>query len=861
MGRSPESAPLRVMRHSSPRSAVTDRRYKRRPWRAAVVVAILAVAGTANSADVPPLLPPEQMNASEIQLALQKLNVLGRVLYIAAHPDDENTNLMAFWANGSLYDAAYLSVTRGDGGQNILGPELGERLGVIRTEELLDARRIDHARQFFTRALDFGFSKTADETLHIWNHDKILADVVWVIRNFRPDVIVTRFSPEDDKTHGHHTASAILAGEAFSAAADANRFPEQLALVKPWQATRLVWNTSPFFFTNRNLPFDPTGLTVLEAGGYNSLLGKAYTEIAAASISMHKSQGVGGLPRRGARKEYFKPLKGPPITSSLFEGIDTSWSRVPNSESVATESREITSKFNPADPAASVPDLWKLRQTMSGIQDESWIPEKKAELDKIIAACLALHVEASTATETFTPGQTAAIKLEAINRSNIPVTLQELRFPNTGDSSKIDAALPSNELITKDLSCRIPNDAPYSQPYWLRKPASLGTFAVDDQKLIGLPENPPALPVEIVLQVNGQELRYIVDTKYRTADAVTGEPPRPLVVAPPVFVNVLDSVFVFPTNQPKPVSVRVTAAAGPVKGELKLDAPQGWQVSPASLPIDLKAPGAETVATFTVKPPQQDSQGALRAIASVDGRDYSLERVRISYPHIGVQTLMPPAQAKLVRADIRKRGEHIGYIPGAGDDVPESLGQIGYSVKLLSEPEITAKNLAQFSAVVLGIRAYNTQDRISNWLPELFAYVKDGGVAIAQYNTTADLKTNQLGPYPLEISRDRVTDENAQVRVLAPNNPLMNIPNKITPKDFDGWVQERGLYFPNKWDPAWTPILSCNDPKEKPLDGGLLVAKSGKGFFIYTSYSWFRQLPAGVPGAYRLFANMLSLGK
>ena len=861
MGRSPESALRRVARDSISRPAVIDRRYRKRCWRAAVVVAILAVAGTARSTDAPPLLPPEQMNASEIQLALQKLNVLGRVLYIAAHPDDENTNLMAFWSNGSLYDAAYLSVTRGDGGQNILGPELGERLGVIRTEELLDARRIDHARQFFTRALDFGFSKTADETLHIWDHDKILADVVWVVRNFRPDVIVTRFSPEDDKTHGHHTASAILAGEAFSAAADPNRFPEQLAFVKLWQATRLVWNTSPFFFTNRNLPFDPTGLMVLEAGGYNPLLGKAYTEIAAASISMHKSQGVGGLPRRGARKEYFKPLKGQPITSSLFEGIDTSWSRIPNSEPIVAEIRQIISKFDLADPAASVPELFKLRQAMNGIQDESWIAEKKADLDKIIAACLGLHVESSTATETFTPGQAAAIKLEAINRSSVPVTLREVRFPNTGDSSKIDAALPSSELVTKDLSCRIPDDALYSQPYWLRKPASLGTFAVDDQKLIGLPENPPALPVEIVLQVNGQELRYIVNTKYRTADAVAGEPPRPLVIAPPVFANVVNSVFVFPTNQPKPLSVHVTAATGPAKGELKPAVPKGWEVSPASIPIDLKSADAETTGTFTVKPPDQNSEGTLRAIVSIDGRDYSFERVRISYPHIGVQTLMPPAEAKLVRVDIRKKGDRIGYIPGAGDDVPESLRQIGYSVKILSEPEITVKNLAQFSAVVLGIRAYNTQDRISNWLPELFDYVKQGGVVIAQYNTLAELKTNQLGPYPLEISRDRVTDENAEVRILAPNHPLMTTPNKITSKDFGGWVQERGLYFPNKWDPAWTPILSCNDPKENPLDGGLLVAKFGKGFFIYTSYSWFRQLPAGVPGAYRLFANMLSLGK
>jgi LmbE family N-acetylglucosaminyl deacetylase len=822
---------------------------------------MVAFSCTANSADAPPLLAPEQMNAGEIQLALQKLNVLGRVLYIAAHPDDENTNLIAFWANGSLYDSAYLSITRGDGGQNLIGPELRERLGVIRTEELLAARRIDHGKQFFSRAIDFGFSKTPEETMRIWDHDKILSDVVWVVRKFRPDVVVTRFSPEDQLTHGHHTASAILAMEAFSTASDRNRFPEQLTFVKPWRPTRLVWNTSPFFFSNRNLPFDPTGLTVLEAGGYNPLLGKAYTEIAAASLSMHKSQGVGSPPRRGARKEYFKLLEGQPMTNSLFEGIDTSWSRVANSESIITEIRQIISHFHPADPAASVPELLKLRQAMSGTKDDSWVPEKKAELDQIIAACLGLRAEASTNNGAVTPGQTLKVKLEAINRCEIPVTLQEVRFPNSGDSMKIDAALPSNELVTKDLSCRIPEDTPYSQPYWLRKAGTLGTFAVDDQKPIGLPENPPEVPLEIVLQVNGQELRYVVDAKYRTVDPVAGELRRRLVIAPPVFANVANSVLLFPTNQPKPVQVHVTAATGAVKGDLKLAAPQGWEVYPASVPIDLKGAEAEAAATFTVKPPAQDSEAALRAIISIDGRDYSFERVRISYPHIGVYTLMPPAEARLVRADIRKKGDRIGYIPGAGDDIPESLQQIGYSVKILSEPDITAKNLAQFSAVVLGIRAYNTREGISNWFPELFAYVKAGGVAIAQYNTLADLKTEQFGPYPLEISRDRVTDENAEVRILAPNHPLMTTPNKITSKDFEGWFQERGLYFPKKWDPAWTPILSSNDPKEKPLDGGLLVANLGKGFFVYTSYSWFRQLPAGVPGAYRLFANMLSLRK
>jgi LmbE family N-acetylglucosaminyl deacetylase len=836
------------------------RRRISRSWLTAAAVAVTMASRTASVADAPPLFP-EAMSGGEIQLALQKLNVLGRVLYIAAHPDDENTNLMAFWANGSLYETAYLSVTRGDGGQNLIGPELRERLGVIRTEELLAARRLDHAQQFFSRAVDFGFSKTAEETLRIWDHEKILSDLVWVIRKFRPDVVVTRFSPEDHLTHGHHTASAILAEEAFAAASDPNRFSEQLAFVKPWRPTRLVWNTSPFFFTNRNLPFDPTGLTILEAGGYDPLLGKAYTEIAAASVSMHKSQGVGRPPLRGARKEYFKLLEGKPMTSALFDGVDTNWSRVANSEPVAAKIRQIISNFHPADPAASIAELLELRQALSELKDGDWVSEKKAELDQIIAACLGLHVEASTTNATITPGQTADIKLEAINRCNIPVTLQEVRFPLSGDSTRIDEALPPNELIAKNVSCKIPENTPYSQPYWLRQPGTLGTFAVDDQKLIGLPENPPHLPIEITLQVSGQELRYVVDTRYRTVDPVAGELRQSLVIAPPVFTDFANPVLMFATNQPKSVSVRVIASTGPVKGQLKLTAPDGWHVDPAAVQIDLKGANAETVAAFTVKPPEQDSEGTLRAIASIEGREYSFGHVRISYPHIGVHILMPRAEVTVVRADVRKNGERIGYIPGAGDDVPESLQQIGYTVKMLSDADITAKNLAQFSAVVLGIRAYNTDDRISTWLPELFTYVKNGGVAIAQYNTTADLKTKEIAPYPLEISRDRVTDENAEVRILVPNHPLVSTPNKITSKDFDGWVQERGLYFPNKWDAAWTPILSCNDPNEKPLDGGLLVAKSGKGFFIYTSYSWFRQLPAGVRGAYRLFANMVSLGK
>jgi LmbE family N-acetylglucosaminyl deacetylase len=812
-----------------------------------------------HSAEPPPRDFPRPMNAAEIQLALQKLNVLGRVLYIAAHPDDENTNLIALWANGSLYQTAYLSVTRGDGGQNLIGPELGERLGVIRTQELLAARRLDHGQQFFTRAVDFGFSKSAAETLRIWDRDKILADIVWTIRRWKPDVIVTRFSPDDDKTHGHHTASAILAREAFQAAGDPKRFPEQLASVEVWKPTRIVWNTSPFFFQNRNQPFDPKGLAVLEAGGFSPLLGKAFTEIAAASLSMHKSQGVGRSPGRGARKEYFKLLDGAPMTENLFDGIDTTWARVPKSEAIAEKVKQLLATFNPADPAASVPKLLELRKELSTTDRKDWFIAKTGEVDTLIAACLGLHIESSTTSARVSASQTLPIKLEAINRSNVSVQLLEARAPISGQVLRLDVPLPQDQFVAKDLTPALPKEVTYTQPYWLRKPAAPGTFTVDDQKLIGLAENPPAFPVEVIVRVGDQDLRYLVDTKYRTVDPVVGEVRQNVVIAPPVFANLQNSVFVFGDDKSKTVQVRVAASTGAVRGDLRLEMPKGWRIEPASVPVEMKAAEAESFATFTIHPPPNPGEGTLRAIVKVDGQDYSFARERISYQHIGVHTLMPSAEAKIVRADIKRKGELIGYIPGAGDDIPQSLQQIGYNVKTLDGSEITAENLKRFDAVVLGIRAYNTQDRIAAWQTELLAYVKAGGVVVAQYTTTADLKTKEIGPFPLEISRDRVTDETAEIRILAPDHPLLNSPNKISADDFKGWVQERGLYFPNKWDANWTALLSCNDPGEKPLDGGLLVAKSGQGYFVYTGYAFFRQLPAGVPGAYRLFANMVSL--
>jgi LmbE family N-acetylglucosaminyl deacetylase len=816
----------------------------------------ISLAADQARADAPML--PKPMNAAEIQLAVEKLNVLGRVLYVAAHPDDENTNLMALWSNGSLYDTAYLSVTRGDGGQNLLGPELRERLGVIRTRELLAARQIDHARQFFTRAVDFGFSKSADETLRIWDRDKILADVVWVIRKFQPDVIVTRFSPEDNLTHGHHTASAILAREAFNAAADPKRFPEQLKWVKPWQATRLVWNTSPFFFQNRNQAFDPAGLTVLEAGGFAPLLGKSFTEIAAASLSMHKSQGVGSPPRRGARKEYFKLLTGASMATGLFDGVDTTWKRISNAGDAGKKVQEIIASFSPADPAASVPKLLDLRKTLVSLNDD-WAAAKRGEVDALIASCAALYVESSTALAAVSPGQSLPIKFDAINRSSVPVKLVSVHAPISGETLPINTALDRDQFFSKDLGPTLPATVPYSQPYWLRQPATTGTFKVDDQQLIGLAENPPAFPLDVTLDIAGQELRYTTSTSFRDVDPIAGEVHEAMVIAPPVFANLPNAAFVFPDEKSKPISVSVSSSTGAVQGQVRLDVPNGWKVAPNSIPVDLKSANDKMIADFTITPPNKPGEGVLRAVVSTGGKEFAFAREPIAYPHIGVHVLMPPAEARSVRADIQKRGELIGYLPGAGDEVPQSLQQIGYNVKLLSSGDVTPENLARYDAVVLGIRLYNTNDRVADLQSRLLAYVQAGGVVVAQYNTTADLKTKEIGPYPFDLSRDRVTDEKAEVRMLAPDHPILNTPNKITAEDFKGWVQERGLYFPNKWDSRWTPVLSCNDPGESPKDGGLLVAKSGKGYFIYTGYSWFRELPAGVPGAYRLFANLVSL--
>lgn len=821
-----------------------------------LLFALLLVHGTLQAQ------APAKPNAAELLRDIRKLNVLGSALYVAAHPDDENTRFIAYLANEQLYNTAYLSVTRGDGGQNLIGPEIREGLGIIRTQELLQARRIDGGQQFFTRANDFGFSKNPEETFRIWGKEKVLHDMVWAIRQFRPDVIITRFSPRPSETHGHHTASAMLANEAFEAAADPKRFPEQLKHVQVWQAKRVLWNTGVWSFRSQK-EFEDYGSQLLkvDVGGYNPLLGKSYPEIAALSRSMHKSQGFGSTGSRGAEIEYLEHTKGERAKEELFEGVNTSWARVKGGEQVARLFEKAAVEFQPLQPASVVPTLLAARKELAKLPDSYWKRVKTAELEQVVKHCLGLYLEAVAIDYAVTPGEALNLQLEAINRSAIPVQLVSMRPNFASTDSILNKTLAQNETHLLPLKLKIPANAPYSQPYWLRQEGTLGLFRVDDLQEIGKPENQAAAEVQFDLRIGGEPFRYTVPVVYKRNDPVDGEQYRPLAITPPVFVNISEKVLMFASQEPKPVHVLVKAGKAGIQGQVALQLPKGWRTEPAQATFNLEQNGAEQSVRFMVYPPKGQQEVELKAVATVGGQSYTRGLNVIQYSHIPTQTTFPEATAKAVRLDLKRQGQEIAYLMGAGDDIPVSLQQIGYTVTLLRDEDMNDAYLRRFDAVILGVRAYNTVERMPFYQPVLLRYVQQGGNLIVQYNTGHSLKTNPVAPFPLKISSQRVTVEEADVRFLKPKHPVLNSPNKITKKDFDGWVQERGLYFPNEWGTEFEAILSSNDPGEPARDGGLLVARYGKGHFVYTGYSWFRQLPAGVPGAYRLFTNLISLGK
>ncbi len=792
--------------------------------------------------------------ASPILQDLQNFREMGSVLYVAAHPDDENTQLITYLARGRHYRTAYLSLTRGDGGQNVLGPEFGEQLGVIRTRELLAARSIDGGRQFFTRALDFGFSKTPEETLRIWDRQQVLADIVRVIRAFRPDVVITRFSPDSGgSTHGHHTASAILALEAFKQCGDPKAFADQLKSLTPWQPKRILLNGRG------------GGTVVLDIGGNDPVSGESFGKLAARSRAMHKSQGFGnftggGGGGGGARAE-FTLLGGEAATKDILDDVDTTWARVPGGGAeIGTLADDVIAHFDPDQPAGSVPALLKLRQRLAALPGDVIIDEKRRLLDRIVAACLGLTVQTTIANSEVVPGEALMMRHTVNLHADVPVRWTAVRYPVTAARSE-GAELKRNQPAIRESTQTLPANTPLSQPYWLREDGTAGMARVDDPNLIGRPENPPAFPIEFVFEISGQTLILPDEPVAMELDAKRKPAPRRMEVIPPVSLSFASPVELFAPGASHPVVIEVVTSRADASGTLKLEAPQEWKVEPASLPFALSAVGDRARLTFTVTAPSQPASASLAARAQVGNASFDNQRIEIRYDHIPPILLQPHARLKSVCLDLAKRGKTIGYIPGAGDSVAQCLTQMGYEVTQLAGADLTPEKLKGFDAVVIGVRAFNVRTDLADHMPALFAYVEAGGNVIEQYNRPEGLKTNKLAPFDLRLSGERVTDEQAAVTFLAPDHPALNTPNKITPADFDGWVQERGIYFPSEWDEHWTPILACNDPGEGAKKGSLLIAPHGKGYFVYTGLVFFRELPAGVPGAYRLFSNLVSLGK
>ncbi len=806
---------------------------------------------------------PKSYTSSEILLQLKKLNTVGSVLYIAAHPDDENTRLIAYLANEKCLRTGYLSLTRGDGGQNLIGSEQGIELGMIRTQELLAARRIDGGEQFFTRAYDFGFSKNPEETFTKWSHDSILSDMVWVIRNFRPDIIITRFATDGSGGHGHHTASAMLAEEAFDAAADPTRFPDQLQYVSVWKTRRMFWNVSTRF-ANPNADMSP--YIKLDVGGYNPLLGKSYGEIAAESRSMHKSQGFGSAKQRGESLDFFKPLKGDTVgLKDIFEGIDFTWKRVKGGEKIGKQISNIIKIYN-----ALQPDLIskQLIQVYNSI-DEKENAYQSDLSSKIILNCNGFYRESIADKPNYSINEKIKIADGTI-----------IRIQNSLLKGYVF------NVFNRDTTIFLSNKI--SHLYWTENKIQNNMFVLNDKNnLLRNNVSEPYVLSGYDFMPDSKGVKMFDQLQYKWVDPEKGELYRPLLITPPVMLNLTQKSFVFTDEKPKEIQVIVKAGKDNIQTKIKANLPQGWSMEPAFANVNLPKKGDEQIVTFSIKSPvtsnvtlslvegssnspsvtssevekRSSEQSTINFTAEIDEQNYTKGIKEIKYDHIPVQTWFPEVEAKLVKVDVKKTFNTVGYIQGAGDAVPASLEQMGYKVVMITDEQLQNGNLNEFPAIVLGVRAFNTNEKLQQYKQRVFDYVKEGGNLIVQYNTNSffgPLK-DQISPVPFKLSRDRVTIEEAPVTFLLPEHPVLNFPNKITNADFHGWIQERGIYFGTDMDSSFECPLSMNDPGEKPNKGSLIIAKYGKGNYVYTGLAFFRELPAGVAGSYRLFANILSL--
>lgn len=833
----------------------------------------------------------EHEGAAALGLSLRRLGATTRVLMIAAHPDDENTAVLSALALGAGADVAYLSLTRGEGGQNLIGPELQEGLGLIRSGELLAARRLDGARQFFTRAYDYGFSKSADEAFSHWPRDSLLADVVGVIRSFRPDVIVSVFSGTPADGHGQHQAAGILAREGFEAAADPARYPHLGSAHQAHALYQSLWR--------------PRGdeRLHLATGDYDPLLGRSHYQIAMASRSRHRSQDMGQEEPIGPHTAAFEHLAGAGAAgTSLFTGVDTSvaqlaW-RVPAAADALRAYQDsvqaLRASFNPLAPADLVPRLasaYALLQHATGVlpagaADERFLlMAERADLQTALRLAAGLVVDVTADAGRVVPGESMRITISTWNGGAHPVTLDavepllpagwraqqvETSVPATtagGSNGEASKVLAPGDVLHTTFVVSVPSGAQPDEPYFLRVDRTGDLYAwPDDPALRGLPFQPRTVRGRIAARIDGVEVTHVQEAEHVVVDKALGEIRQPVLVLPAVSVDVAPDVLVVPGSAVGPRTLTVTlrsAARDTIAGELRMTN-GGWSVTPAVQPVIIP-PGAVRRVSVEVAPAANAdaSHVALNAqFVAVDGRTWQRGYDVIDYPHIRPHPLYDDATATIRMVDVDIAPDLlVGYIEGAGDDGAAALRQIGARVELLDSASLASADLSRYDAIVTGIRAYEVRSDLVRHNNRLLTYARNGGTVVVQYNKY-ELVEGGFLPFPITMSRPhgRVTDETAPVRLLEPEHSVLSWPNRITQQDFDGWVHERGLYFAATWDDAWTPLLAMSDPGEAPLEGSLLVADFGAGHYVYTGLAFFRQLPDGVPGAYRLLANLVSLG-
>lgn len=831
-----------------------------------------ALAGALLPLLAPVIFASVEPSPAQLLQDLRSFANTGTVLHVGAHPDDENTELITYLARGRGFRTAYLSLTRGDGGQNERGKDFDEKLGVLRTQELVAARKIDGGRQFFTRAIDFGYSKSPEETLKFWNRELVLADVVRVYRQFRPDVVVTRFPvPPGSGGHGHHTASGILAVEAFKIAGDPNAYPEQIKEgLQPWQPKRVLWNSFRIGSIGPGSLDGPVHRQ--DIGSVDPVTGEEFGTIAARSRAQHATQGLAGFinrARTGPNEQAFMLLAGEPVSGSdLMDGIDTSWHRYPGGADLQQLADKLIAEFNQADLTANLPALLAIRRKLPA-ESDAVLRDKRAQLDRIIAHCAGLRVRATANSSEVVPGEELSVAFgprAQVAAKWIPRTWDSpiRATPAAEDFARAVSIGPGNSASLAFIG-DVPANQPLTHPYWLRADGSAGISRVEDASLIGLPENPPAFPIRHFFLLEDQVIGLEGEAVYETVDAQGRRQPQAIHVVAPVSLSIASEVVVVAPGRSKDLDVEVTAVRERTAGTLRLEAPSGWKISPATQAFSLSKPGDRATFTFALTAPSAAANGArLTASAEVAGRSYSHQRIELRYDHLPVQLLQPPARARLVTVEFGIKAKRIGYLPGAGDAVAEALAQLGAEVRVLAGADLSPDGLAGLDAVVIGVRAFNEREDLKANFPALLAWVEHGGTVVAQYNRPSN-NLPPLGPYELSIAgpapANRVTDETAPVTFLAPDHPALNSPNKIGPADFEGWVQERGAYFPSKWDESkYVALLAMSDPGETQPSSSLLIARHGRGHYVYTSLAFFRQLPAGVPGAYRLLANLVSLG-